>query len=927
MPPRRNRQRPVRDIMVEDLQREVRRLQQELAQRDRQEAENHQEEEEVNPFHQDSSSEEGDSRRRHRPVRPTFRDDGGIKIDLPEFEGRLDPDEFLNWIHTVERVIEFKEVAADRIVKLVAIKLRKHASLWWENLKRNRTREGKSKITDWDKMKKELHCKYLPEQYRQELFLKLHRLNQRQLSVEEYAAKFEQLALKCDLIEPEENTIARFLDGLQPAIAHVVQLQTFWTLQDVINLALKVEKQLKSTPSNHSRPREVWEGKSAQSSKGGTSTSQGAPTTSSSAGRGWNSPSNAAGATSARKCFKCQGYGHISSNCPTRRVITVIEEEELEANADLLKEMGKAETGGSLEPTIICADEGELLVLCRLLNTQREEPVQRHNLFRTRCTINNRVCQIIIHNGSCENIASCALVEKLQIPTEVHPRPYKLSWIQRGSEVEVSKHCLIAFSIGKFQDQAWCDVLPMDACHLLLGRPWQYDRQAHHDGSANTYTITHSGEKLLLMPMEPHGNDCAKEPMLMNRAECQLALRQTDEGYLLLLKENTTAQTELPSEVQPVLDEFPDVWVEELPAGLPPLREVQHAVDLLPGAVLPNRPPYRLRPDEHMVLQQQVEELLAKGFIHPSVSPCAVPALLVPKKDDSYRMCIDSRALNKITIRYRFPIPRIDDLFDQLQGATIFSKLDLRSGYHQIRVREGDEWKTAFKVRDGLWFVIVYFDDILVYSPDVQVHLHHLRQVLSLLQEQKLYCHPHKCRFLDTRIQFLGFIISANGIEVDPSKVEAINSWPIPSSSTEVRRFLDLASFYRRFVANFSSVAAPLTDLLKSDSFTWTDKAQHSFQQLQRKVTSALVLRLPDFDKVFQVDCDTSNVGIGSVLSQEGQPVAYFSEKLNEARQKYSTYDKEFYATIRALHHWNHFLLCKEFVLYTDHATLKFLDN
>ncbi|KAI0492042.1 hypothetical protein KFK09_026307 [Dendrobium nobile] len=426
--------------------------------------------------HEDSSSEEGDSRRWHRPVRPTFRDDGGIKIDLPEFEGRLDPDEFLNWIHTVERVIEFKEVAADRIVKLVAIKLRKHASLWWENLKRNRTREGKSKITDWDKMKKELHRKYLPEQYRQELFLKLHRLNQRQLSVEEYAAKFEQLALKCDLIESEENTIVRFLDGLQPAIAHVVQLQTFWTLQDVINLALKVEKQLKNMPANHSRPREVWEG---------------VPTTSSSAGRGWNSSSNAAGATSARKCFKCQGYGNIASNCLTRRVITVIEEEELEADTDLLKEMGKAETGGSPEPTIICADEGELLVLRR-----------------------------------CENIASCALVEKLQIPTEVHPRPYKLSWIQRGSEVE---------------DLVWCDVLPMDACHLLLGRPWQNDRQAHQNGSTNTYTITHSREKLLLMPMEPHGNDCAKELMLMKRAECQLALRQTYGGYLLLLKENTTA--------------------------------------------------------------------------------------------------------------------------------------------------------------------------------------------------------------------------------------------------------------------------------------------------------------------------------------------------------------------------------------------------
>ncbi|PKU59077.1 putative mitochondrial protein [Dendrobium catenatum] len=320
-------------------------------------------------------------------------------------------------------------------------------------------------------------------------------------------------------------------------------------------------------------------------------------------------------------------------------------------------------------------------------------------------------------------------------------------------------------------------------------------------------------------------------------------------------------------------------------------------------------------------------------------------------------MCVDSRAINKITVRYRFPIPRIDDLFNQLQGATIFSKLDLRSGYHQIRVREGDEWKTAFKVRDGLYewlvmpfgmsnapsrfmrlmnqffqpllskFVIVYFDDILIYNPDLHTHLQHLEQVLQILKEQRLYCHPKKCQFMNSRIRFLGFILSAAGIEVDPDKIEAIVTWPVPCSFTEVRRFHGLTSFYRRFIANFSSIAAPLTELLKPSTFSWTPTAQDSFDELKKKMTATPVLRLPDFNKLFQVECDASNLGIGAVLSQEGQPIAYFSEKLNEVRQRYSTYDKEFYAIVRALHHWSHYLLCNEFILFTDHAALKFLEG
>ena len=320
-------------------------------------------------------------------------------------------------------------------------------------------------------------------------------------------------------------------------------------------------------------------------------------------------------------------------------------------------------------------------------------------------------------------------------------------------------------------------------------------------------------------------------------------------------------------------------------------------------------------------------------------------------------MCVDSRTVNKITIQYRFPIPRLDDLLDQLYGASIFSKIDLRSGYHQIHMREGDERKTAFKTRDGLYewmvmpfglsnapstfmrfmnhilkpcignFVVVYFDDILIYSKNSMEHLEHLRQLFSILREQRLFVNLKKCDFYVDRIIFLGYVVTKDGIEMDRSKIEAITNWPTPSSIHDVRSFHGLVSFYRRFIRGFSSIMAPITECLKGDKFKWTSVAEESFELIKKKVTEAPCLVLPDFNKVFEVECDASQVGIGAVLSQEGRPIAFFSEKLNEAKRKYSTYDKEFYAIYRALFHWSQYLLYKPFVLFSDHEALKFINH
>ncbi|KAK1693008.1 hypothetical protein QYE76_009705 [Lolium multiflorum] len=384
------------------------------------------------------------------------------------------------------------------------------------------------------------------------------------------------------------------------------------------------------------------------------------------------------------------------------------------------------------------------------------------------------------------------------------------------------------------------------------------------------------------------------------------------------------------------MTEFSDVFPEEVPAGLPPLHGIEHQIDLIPGASLPNRAPYRMNPEETKEIQKKVQALLDKGYIRISLSPCVVRVILVPKKDGTWRMCVDCRAINIITIRYRHPISRLEDMLDELN--------------------EGGEWKTSFKTKFGLYewlvmpfgltnapstfmrlmnhvlrdfigkFVVGYFDDILIYSRNESDHTIHIRHVLQVLRDNKLYGNLEKCTFCKDKVIFLGYVVSKHGVEVDVSKIEAIQNWPTPMNVSQVRSFHGLAGFYRRFVPNFSTIVAPLNELTKKGVvFEWGPDQDHAFDELKRLLTSAPLLALPDFNKQFEIECDASGIGIGGVLMQEGRPIAYFSEKLSGAKLNYPIYDKELYALIRVLEVWQHYLWPKEFIIHSDHEALKYL--
>jgi hypothetical protein len=349
----------------------------------------------------------------------------------------------------------------------------------------------------------------------------------------------------------------------------------------------------------------------------------------------------------------------------------------------------------------------------------------------------------------------------------------------------------------------------------------------------------------------------------------------------------------------------------EEPKGLPPARECDHRIHLKTNAEPIAVHPYRYPQLQKNELENQCITMLKQGIIRASTSPFSAPVLLVKKHDRSWRFCVDYQALNEATVKDKFPIPVVEELLDELHAAKLFTKLDLRSGYHQIRVHPADIAKTAFRTPHGHFeflvmpfglsnapstfqalmnsvlgpflrkSVLVFFDDILVYSQTWTEHLQHIRAVLSVLRSNRLHVKRSKCSFATTIVSYLGHVINSAGVSMDSSKVASVDSWPQPKSARELRGFLGLAGYYRKFIKGFGSIAAPLTQLLKKNSFQWNEDATAAFQSLKKALTSAPVLHLPDFQQSFIVECDASGSGFGAVLHQGSGPIAFFNTPLH----------------------------------------------
>ncbi|GJW87952.1 putative reverse transcriptase domain-containing protein [Tanacetum coccineum] len=455
--------------------------------------------------------------------------------------------------------------------------------------------------------------------------------------------------------------------------------------------------------------------------------------------------------------------------------------------------------------------------------------------------LDNRYAYILFDTGADQSFVSTAFCSKIDITPSTldHYYDIELAYGRIIGLNTILKGCTLNFLNHKFN----VNLMPIElgSFDAIIGMDWLAKYQAVIVCAEKIVRIPWKNKTLII-----HGDGSTQGNVTrLNIISCTKTQKYMEKGFPIFLAHVTTKEVEDKSEKKrledvPIVQDFPEVFPEDLP-GLPPTRQVEFQIDLVPGAAPVARAPYRLAPSEMKELSEQLKELSDKGFIRPSSSPWGAPVLFVKKKDGSFRMCIDYRELNKLTVKNRYPLPRIDDLFDQLQGSSVYSKIDLRSGYHQLRVREEDIPKTAFRTRYGHYefqvmpfgltnapavfmdlmnrvckpyldkFVIVFIDDILIYSKNKKEHKEHLKQILELLKKEELYAKFSKCEFWIPKVQFLGHVIDSEGIHVDSSQIVSIKDWTSHKSPTEIRQFLGLAGYYRRFIEGFSKIAKPMT--------------------------------------------------------------------------------------------------------------------
>ena len=439
-------------------------------------------------------------------------------------------------------------------------------------------------------------------------------------------------------------------------------------------------------------------------------------------------------------------------------------------------------------------------------------------------------------------------------------------------------------------------LLPLRGCELVFGVQWlstlgtilwnfqELRMQFEHEGKKVVLRGTHQSELAWMS-----GKQMSK--MVSQIGDYQLpVVCYMGSASLNLMQCPDVVDDDSKAQLEPLLEEFADVF--EMPKELPPHRKFDHKIPLNSKDVSVNVRPYRYPPAQKDTIEAMIKELLESGVIRPSNSPFSSPIVMVKKKDGSWRMCIDYRQLNKQTVKDKFPIPVIEELIDELQGAQVFSKLDLRSGYHQIRMCDEDVYKTAFKSHEGHYeflvmpfgltnapstfqalmnsvfqlflrkFTLVFFDDILVYSPSMTEHLTHLRMVLQVMRQNTLFAKRSKCVFGTKQVEYLGHVISAQGVATDPSKIQAMKEWPVPANLKQLRGFLGLTGYYRRFIKGYASISQPLTILLKKNAFQWSPQAQLAFEELKQAMIESPVLALPNFNEEFIIETDASGFGI-----------------------------------------------------------------
>ncbi|KAL0544115.1 hypothetical protein IC582_019226 [Cucumis melo] len=858
------------------------------------------------------------------------------KYNPTTFDGSLeDPTRAQMWLSSLETIFRYMKCPEDQKVQCAVFMLTDRGTAWWETTERMLGGDV-SQIT-WQQFKESFYAKFFSASLRDAKRQEFLNLEQGDMTVEQYDAEFDMLSrFAPEMIATEAARADKFVRGLRLDIQGLVRAFRPATHADALRLAVDLSLQERAN-SSKTAGRGSTSGQKRKAEQqpvpvpqrnfrpGGEFRSfQQKPFEAGEAARGkplcTTCGKHHLGRClfGTRTCFKCRQEGHTADRCP-------------------LRVTGIAQNQGAGAP-----HQG------RVFATNRTEAEKAGTVVTGTLPVLGHYALVLFDSGSSHSFISAAFVSHARL--EVEPLHHVLSVSTPSGECMLSEEKVKAcqIEVAGHVIEVTLIVLDMLDFDVILGMDWLAANHASIDCSRKEVTFNPPS----MASFKFKGGGSKSLPQVISAIRASKLLSQGTWGILASVVDTREADVSLSSE--PVVRDYPDVFPEELP-GLPPHREVEFAIELEPGTVPISRAPYRMAPAELKELKVQLQELLDKGFIRPSVSPWGAPVLFVKKKDGSMRLCIDYRELNKVTVKNRYPLPRIDDLFDQLQGATVFSKIDLRSGYHQLRIKDEDIPKTAFRSRYGHYefivmsfgltnapavfmdlmnrvfrefldtFVIVFIDDILIYSKTEAEHEEHLRMVLQTLRDNKLYAKFSKCEFWLKQVSFLGHVISKAGVSVDPAKIEAVTGWTRPSTVSEVRSFLGLAGYYRRFVENFSRIATPLTQLTRKGApFVWSKACEDSFQTLKQKLVTAPVLTVPDGSGSFVIYSDASKKGLGCVLMQQGKVVAYASRQLKSHEQNYPTHDLELAAVVFALKIWRHYLYGEKIQIFTDHKSLKY---
>ncbi|XP_063950102.1 uncharacterized protein LOC135152878, partial [Daucus carota subsp. sativus] len=873
------------------------------------------------------------------------------KLDMPLFDG-VNPD---GWILRAERYHQFYRLSEEDKLEAAIVALEGDALLWfqWENRWRP--------IQNWEEMKTMVRRQFrstatgtLQEQW----------LAHKQTgSVGDYRRKFIELLAPLDRV-PEEIAKGQFLNGLKDEVRVEVRLLGPKNLDQAMDLAMMVEDKLRIGGQKRDTTR-AWAMASSKSSFSQLAPSQSFKTTNSTYSTGSVSPrvpgssgASIGGSGEVRRlsdkelqlkrekglCYRCDDKWSLGHRYKRKELSVLLTADTEDDETD-----HGIPSPSSEEPSEVCPNSPQPEIS---LNSVMGLTSPR--TLKLRGQIGSSEVVIMVDPGATHNFISKEAVNKLGIPV----LPSKDFGVSLGTGDSVQGSGLCKSVVVEVQGLVIVeDFLPLDLGNsdVILGIQW-LEKLGTMTTNWKTQTIRFQlgGDSVTLRGDPSLGRSgISLKAMIHN-------LRKEKQGYLVEFNFLATGEimgesqeVVCPSFLQATLVQYKRIF--DWPNELPPKRSHDHAIVLKEGTDPINVRPYRYPQVQKNEIEKLVNDMLKAGIIQLSSSPFSSPVLLVKKKDGSWRFCVDYRALNKVIVPDKFPIPVIDELLDELKGAVIFTKLDLKSGYHQVRMREEDIPKTAFRTHEGHYefrvlpfgvtngpatfqaimndvfrpflrkFVLVFFDDILIYSHSSEEHIEHVGSVFQVLQQHQLYVNKKKCVFGQDKVAYLGHVISAAGVSVDEEKIHSMQAWPLPTSLKELRGFLGLTGYYRKFIRNYAHIAAPLTDQLKKDNYHWTDQATTAFQTLKRAMMEAPILVLPDFEQQFVVETDASGFGVGAVLLQNNHPIAYFSKLLGPRNRLKSIYEKELMAIVFAVQKWRHYLMGRKFVVRTDQQSLRFL--